>query len=208
MIVNPNYYMIPQIIIWTEAFEVNGVRLRASECGMIERFVKVASRHYKKGWNIAKCKPNKDGYVSIKLNGKIYRCHRVIYKGHNLDWDLTDSRQDNSIDHIDGNKSNNTISNLRVATHSENRCNTGKNITNRSGEANISFFYRKQRDNWGFMVWVTKQGMKLRKKSKKMGNGSIPEDCYDKEKYPIPQELIDFRDHWVHIMHGEFARLE
>jgi len=40
-----------------------------------------------------------------------------------------------------------------------------------------------------------------------MGNGYIPEDCYDKNKYQIPQELIDFRDKWVPIMHGEFARL-
>ena len=198
----------PQIIIWEEEFEVHGVRLRVSESGMIERFVKVASRHYTKGWNIAKCKPDKLGYKKIELNGKKYKCHRVIYQGFNPKWDIYDSKRDNSIDHIDGNESNNAISNLRPSTNSENQCNKKKQKNNKSGKENISSFYRKKKDCWGFKVQVSKQGMKKKQKEKKMGNGPIPEDCYDKNKYPIPQDLIKFRDKWVHNMHKEFARLE
>jgi len=197
----------PQII-WTEEFEVHGVRLRVSECGMIERFVKVANQYYKKGWNITKIKPNKLGYTSIKLNDKGYLCHRVIYQGFNPNWDIYDSKKDNSIDHIDGNESNNAISNLRPCNNSENQCNRCKYKNNKSGKANISSFYRKGRDYWGFVVKVCKQGKNTKQKSWKMGNGSTPPDCYDKNKYPIPQELIDFRDHWVNELHGEFARLE
>lgn len=203
--------MIPQIIIWTEEFEINGVRLRASECGMIERFVKVANQHCKKGWNIAKCKPNKDGYLRIALNGyskKIYLVHRVIYKGHNPDWDITNTIRDNSIDHIDGNKSNNKTSNLRVATNSENRINSKLSKNNSVGEMYIHPLYQKKCNSWFFGAYISKQGMKTKTKTKKMGNGPIPEDFRDKEKYPIPQELIDFRDHWVHIMHGAFANLD
>jgi hypothetical protein len=55
-----------------------------------------------------------NGYTRLRLNGVEYLAHRIawlyVYGEH----------PSNLIDHIDGNKKNNAISNLRVVTFSEN----------------------------------------------------------------------------------------
>ena len=68
---------------------------------------------------------DKEGYwnVGIKLNTKteLFRVHRIIYflkTKQNID--------DFFIDHIDGNPTNNKISNLRCATNQQNCCNKKK----------------------------------------------------------------------------------
>ena len=60
------------------------------------------------------------GYKTIKINKKCYYYHRVIYKLNNPEWDITDNCCNNSIDHIDHNKLNNNIENLRCVTHQHN----------------------------------------------------------------------------------------
>jgi hypothetical protein len=70
------------------------------------------------------------GYYGFKLyhnkKQKNYYYHRVVYKFHNRDWDITDSSTDNQIDHIDECRSNNNIENLRVVNSSENQQNKSK----------------------------------------------------------------------------------
>ena len=46
--------------------------------------------------------------------------HRVIYYFHNQEWDIYHSYLDNSIDHINENKTDNRIENLRVVNNSQN----------------------------------------------------------------------------------------
>lgn len=67
------------------------------------------------------------GYWSVNINNKLYRCHRVVAVLHNLK--LT---EDKVVDHIDTNKSNNKIDNLRVVTQSENSRN--RYLTNKEKE--------------------------------------------------------------------------
>lgn len=62
-----------------------------------------------------------DGYIhiDIKLDGKRYRT-----RAHRLGWALHHGVAlgcDELLDHIDGNRSNNAISNLRVASHRANK---------------------------------------------------------------------------------------
>jgi hypothetical protein len=69
------------------------------------------------------------GYIMVKLDieGKIY-----FIRAHRLAWLLHYGQlPDNSIDHIDGNKSNNKIDNLRDVTHQQNHWNrtTAKGYT-------------------------------------------------------------------------------
>tara|TARA_R110000822_G_C15030689_1_gene464221 strand:- start:39 stop:530 length:492 start_codon:yes stop_codon:yes gene_type:complete len=85
---------------------------------------------YKKPPVWHKLKPTiekKNGYwlTTIAANGKSrqFKWHRVLYKFHNKDWDIMDSSYDNQIDHIDLNKANNVIENLRIANASENQQN-------------------------------------------------------------------------------------
>jgi hypothetical protein len=57
---------------------------------------------------------NWDGYLAMKIMGDLYYAHRVAWLYVNGVW------PEGTIDHIDRNRSNNAISNLRLATHSQN----------------------------------------------------------------------------------------
>ena len=62
----------------------------------------------------------RDGYVSIQVNKVAYKAHRLAWFYFYGIWPKE------MIDHIDGNKTNNSISNLREATRSENGQNQKK----------------------------------------------------------------------------------
>ena len=89
-----------------------------------------------------KCKLGNDlgslhnGYIRTKINGTHYLCHRLIWMFHYGEFPNYD------IDHIDGNKANNLLSNLRLCNKSENLCNRGKNSNNTSGFKGVSYVQR------------------------------------------------------------------
>jgi hypothetical protein len=59
---------------------------------------------------------NDIGYRKIKINNKIYSEHRLVWFWHNQYWPKM-------IDHVDRNKSNNNINNLREVTNTQNSWN-------------------------------------------------------------------------------------
>tara|TARA_R110000823_G_scaffold300892_1_gene421738 strand:+ start:956 stop:1378 length:423 start_codon:yes stop_codon:yes gene_type:complete len=61
--------------------------------------------------------PDPRGYKRVFRGGKYYYCHRLAWLLHYGEWPTK------IIDHIDGDKSNNTISNLRDASYSTNNVN-------------------------------------------------------------------------------------
>ena len=65
------------------------------------------------------CNLDKDGYIRVRTNGKEYRAHRII-------WEMFNGPIPEGllIDHIDGDKLNNRIDNLRIATRRQNRANS------------------------------------------------------------------------------------
>ena len=63
------------------------------------------------------------GYRRVMINYKLLLYHRVVYFVHNQNWNIYDSSMDNQIDHIDRDRSNNNIENLRVVTHLQNMWN-------------------------------------------------------------------------------------
>lgn len=73
-------------------------------------------------------KSRKDGYVRIKVNKKDYYMHRLIANTFKIP-KLTGS---NFVDHIDRNRSNNRIDNLRWVTRQENNAASWKINKNRS----------------------------------------------------------------------------
>ena len=58
---------------------------------------------------------NKLGYMIVHINGKIYYVHRLLAITY-----IENPENKKEIDHIDGNPSNNSLDNLRWATHKEN----------------------------------------------------------------------------------------
>lgn len=58
-----------------------------------------------------------EGYIRISLNKRYYRAHRLAWLLTFGEWPI------NEIDHIDGNKQNNRISNLRDVTNQGNQQN-------------------------------------------------------------------------------------
>jgi hypothetical protein len=75
---------------------------------------------------------NKRGYRQICFINKIYKEHRLIYLYHY-------GHLPKLIDHIDGNKLNNKIENLRPATVSQNAYNAKLKSTNKSGVKGVSW---------------------------------------------------------------------
>lgn len=82
-----------------------------------------------KKWNRIDDNQSFNGYIKIHLTNKEgkrkdLRLHRLVYKAYHQSWDIMDTSMNNCIDHIDGNRTNNNIDNLRVVTNQENCFNT------------------------------------------------------------------------------------
>jgi hypothetical protein len=79
------------------------------------------------------------GYLFVGVFGKIFRAHRLAWFYMTGDW------PSHHIDHINGIRSDNRWSNLRLATRSQNACNTGLRANNRSGFKGVSWSNRSRR---------------------------------------------------------------
>ena len=68
-----------------------------------------------------------DGYCRIRINGKSYAAHRLAWLLETGSWPV------DFLDHINGNKSDNRIANLRECNNSENQANQRLHARNKSG---------------------------------------------------------------------------
>ena len=91
------------------------------------------------------------GYVAIKIDQRQYYAHRLAYLYVNGVWPLEE------IDHINGNKSDNRICNLRPATRSQNGMNTGAKRSSASGIKGVD--WNKKDHRWRARI-RTPQGRK------------------------------------------------
>jgi hypothetical protein len=79
----------------------------------------------------AKGTSNGKGYLLIKVLGKLYRAHRLA-------WILHYGNVPTIIDHINNNKEDNRIANLRIATATQNKANTQLQANNTIGFKGVS----------------------------------------------------------------------
>lgn len=75
---------------------------------------------------------NKNHYWQVRFERKTYRAHRVVLALHGID-----IPEGMVVDHIDGNKSNNLIENLRVVTLEGN----AKNKVHTSSNTNVPYIH-------------------------------------------------------------------
>jgi len=95
-------------------------------------------------------KPDPNGYGVVKVNGKVYKAHRIIFK-------FVHGYLPDMLDHRDGNRMNNNITNLRPATAQENNRNSKLYSTSTSGVTGISFSAGK----WKAYIYVDQKQIYL-----------------------------------------------
>ena len=88
--------------------------------------------------------PMKNGYRLTGVNGKKYLEHRLIYEMM-----IGSLRQDASIDHIDHDRSNNRITNLRQCSHAENSANQPGR---RDGSTPKHVYFSKNENKWKVQI--------------------------------------------------------
>lgn len=89
-------------------------------------------------WSVSVCPNNKNKFYTqsrIKGQGKTISIHRLVMK----------AKKGETVDHIDGNPLNNTRSNLRLCSQSNNSKNQNLRVTNTTGFKGVSKHkYRKK----------------------------------------------------------------
>lgn len=130
------------------------------------------------GPGLVKSTPNFQGYLRIRIDGVLHFCHRLA-------WLYTHGEWPTEVDHKDGIKTNNTLSNLRNGSHSKNMQNIKKpRCDNTSGYLGVSLDRKK---------WVAR--IRVDGKYLYFGGFPTPELAYDaylqaKKKHHPFQTLV------------------
>ena len=99
---------------------------------------KVSTARRVKVGDIAGC-PNGRGYLLISVCSRLYPAHRLAWLYMYGEWPK------DQLDHINRNRSDNRIANLREATSKQNNQNAGKRSDNTSGHPGVSWHKRKSK---------------------------------------------------------------
>lgn len=83
---------------------------------------------------------NSKGYRVILINWKTYVAHRLAWLYVYGEWPSV------QVDHINGDKADNRLANLRLATNSQNQANRGPQKRNKSGVKGV--FWNRARRRW------------------------------------------------------------
>lgn len=122
---------------------------------------------------------NGNGYFRVQIQKQNYSLHRLVYIWH------FGSCLDKEVDHVDGDKSNNSIENLRLATRAENCRNRTKIKTLTSTIKGVS--KKTSSTKWRSRICVDGK-------------------TYELGSFKTEEEAANARIAAQHL-HGEFARL-
>lgn len=91
---------------------------------------------------------NKRGYRVICVDYKLYKAHRLVFLYHH-------GHLPTQVDHINGDKDDNRIENLRAADNSKNMMNRKAMRSNTSGHKNV--FWDKSAGKWAVKVGLNRK---------------------------------------------------
>lgn len=111
---------------------------------------KVNRRGTAKAGDVAGIVDNSVGYVVVCIDNVRYRAHRVCYKMA-TGWDAGMFE----IDHINGNRSDNRISNLRMVDSATNSKNAALRKNNTSGYVGV--YFNKKAKRWMARIYANKK---------------------------------------------------
>ena len=121
------------------------------------------------------------GYYRVGVAGKCYWAHRIVWMLHH--GEIAKGVQ---IDHIDCNRANNTIKNLRIATSSDNKCNVAVRVDNAAGVKGL--YWHKT-----LSLWIGEVRLHGKRRSKSSRRREVVEAWLHEAREKI---------------HGEYARHE
>jgi hypothetical protein len=121
-----------------------------------------------------------DGYRRVRLRGRNYKAHRLAWLLH---YGVDPGRL--HIDHIDGNRSNNAIDNLRLCTQRQNSRNIPIKKNNTSGVPGVSWHHHTKK----WRAYVNKD-----RKQHYLG------------VFETLHEAVAARNSAAALLHGEFGR--
>lgn len=119
------------------------------------------------------------GYVQVRIKGRSYQLHRVIWLWMTGEWPPT------QVDHRDTDRANNRWDNLRLATHTQNQWNTQTRSDNSSGYKGVT----RPRGRTKWHAYINENGRR-----KFLGS------------YPTAEEANQAAIAARQVAHGEFAR--
>lgn len=133
---------------------------------------------WKKSRKLAGCVMT-NGYWQIMVNYKNHTRHRLVWIYHN-----GDIPEDKCIDHIDGNRANDDISNLRLANNAQNMINSDKPLSTNKYRG-VSYCKRTEK----YEAYIGKNRKKIH-----LG------------RYETIEEALDARRKAEVDLYGEFSR--
>lgn len=93
----------------------------------------------------------KDGYIQLKIKSRAFLAHRLAWFYVHGEWPNRD------IDHVNRDKADNRIANLRLSTRSENCVNIGLKSSNTSGTTGV--YFQKKKRIW--QSYITKNRKRI-----------------------------------------------
>lgn len=96
---------------------------------------------------------NKDGYINISVDRRLYRAHRLAWLYMTGQW------PNELLDHKDLNRSNNRWDNIRAANSFGNSCNSPKPSNNTSGYKGVRWY--KANERWSAQIQINRKSVHL-----------------------------------------------
>lgn len=127
---------------------------------------------------------NGNGYTRISIDGVSYYAHRLAWLWVHGEW------PEHEIDHTNGLRSDNRVTNLRAAEHNENMQNQPLRSTNTSGRHGVS--WSKLHGKWAAYIMTRgrKRHLGLFDDVDEAGRAHLREKACEHKFQPVPRDAV------------------